>query len=379
MPNHAVWQNERSALGAVVLYRAGAAKTLQHNHQLASGEHGLSMPEPSRMKDVALLAGVSTMTVSRVLNSNIGVTEGVRQRVFKAVEQLRYQPNEVARSLREKRSRQIGVIVPYLSDPFFATCAHTISGVARSHAYSVVLSTSDEDPQAEYEEASRMLRRNVEGLLLIPADTRGKRSLLLADKFTQRPIVTLDRPVAGSGFESVLVENERGAMMGTEHLLKLGHKRIVYVGLRDSMYTMAMRRSGYEAAMRSTGLTPEVLFLSGALEDSLEAVRLLTSRVRPPMALMSANNLITRHLLHSLQQLGMQPPSPVALLGFDDFDMADLMQPGITVVRQPAEVLGQIAAELLFKKFENSQVPVVNQTTVLPVELVVRGSCGAKL
>ena len=326
-----------------------------------------------------MLAGVSTMTVSRVLNGNVSVTEGVRQRVFTAVEQLRYQPNELARSLREKRSRQVGVIVPYLSDPFFATCAHVISGVARSHSYSVVLSTSDEGPQAEYEEASRMLRRNVEGLILIPADTSGNRSLLLAEKFMQRPIVTLDRPVEGSGFESVLVENERGAMIGTEHLLKLGHKRIVYVGLRDSMYTMAMRRSGYEAAMQNIGLEPRVVLLSGALGDSLVAVRSVTSTVKPPTALISANNLITRHLLHSLQQLGMHPPSPVALLGFDDFDMADLMQPGITVVRQPAELLGQTAAELLFKKLGNPHVTITGQTIVLPVELIVRGSCGAKL
>lgn len=326
-----------------------------------------------------MLAGVSTMTVSRVLNSNVGVTEGVRLRVFSAIEQLRYQPNELARSLREKRSRQLGVIVPYLSDPFFATCAHVISGVARSHAYSVVLSTSDEGPQAEYEEASRMLRRNVEGLILIPADTRGSRSLLLAEKFLQRPVVTLDRPVEGSGFESVLVENERGAMLGTEHLLKLGHKRIAYVGLRDSMYTMALRRSGYEAAMQGAGLKPKIVLLPGALEDSLEAVRSLTSQSRPPTALVSANNLITRHVLHSLQQLGMHPPSPVALLGFDDFDTADLMQPGITVVRQPAELLGQTAAELLFKKLENPQMASVGHTTILPVELVVRGSCGARL
>ena len=127
------------------------------------------MPRSARMSDVAKLAGVSTMTVSRVLNGSANVTEEPRQKVFAAIERLRYQPNELARSLREQRSRQIGILVPYLYDPFFATCAHVISTVAKQHSYSVVLSTSNEDPQTEYEEASRMLRRNVEGLIVIPS------------------------------------------------------------------------------------------------------------------------------------------------------------------------------------------------------------------
>ncbi len=113
------------------------------------------MAGSARMSDVAKLAGVSTMTVSRVLNKGPNVTEGMRRKVFAAIEQLCYQPNELARSLREQRSRQIGVLVPYLLDPFFAGCAHVISTVAKQHSYSVVLSTSNEDPQAEFDEASR--------------------------------------------------------------------------------------------------------------------------------------------------------------------------------------------------------------------------------
>src|SRR5579875_890322 len=130
------------------------------------------MTKSARMSDVAKLAGVSTMTVSRVLNGSANVTDEPRQKVFAAIEKLRYQPNELARSLREQRSRQIGVLVPYLYDPFFATCAHVISTVAKQHAYSVVLSTTNEDPATEYDEASRMQRRNVEGLIVIPSHPR---------------------------------------------------------------------------------------------------------------------------------------------------------------------------------------------------------------
>jgi LacI family transcriptional regulator len=336
------------------------------------------MAKSARMSDVAKLAGVSTMTVSRVLNESAGVTEGLRKKVFLAIEKLRYQPNELARSLREQRSRQIGVLVPYLFDPFFATCAHVISTVAKQHMYSVVLSTSNEDPQTEYEEASRMLRRNVEGLIVIPSHRAHGESLLLGHEFDRMPIVTLDRPIEGSGFDSLVVENEQGGRLGTEHLLALGHKRIAYVGLSDELYTMCMRHRGYSLAMEVAGLKPTAAICTGAIEDALARIgRLLSSRQRPT-ALFCANNLITRQVLHSLQALNVYPPDGIALVGFDDFDTADLLRPGITVVRQPNELLGRTAAELLFERLSDSATPKAGKRTVLPVELVVRGSCGAR-
>ena len=329
------------------------------------------------MSDVAKLAGVSTMTVSRVLNENPNVTDSMRQRVSAAIEQLRYQPNELARSLRERRTRQIGVIVPYLFDPFFAICAHAVNTVAKRHSYSVVLSTSNENPEDEFEEANRMLRRNVEGLILIPTDATGASSRLLGHEFERMPIVTLDRPVRGSRFDSVLVENERGAQMGTEHLLSLGHKRIAYVGLTDDLYTMGMRHRGYNAAMQAAGLETQTALLSGALDDSLTALRTLLSVKKPPTALFSANNLITRHVLEALQAMGHHPPHPIALVGFDDFETACLLRPGITVVQQPIELLGQTAAEILFARLRNTGRPASGRPKTLPVKLIVRGSCGS--
>jgi LacI family transcriptional regulator len=335
------------------------------------------MAKSARMSDVAKLAGVSTMTVSRVLNESAGVTEGLRKKVFVAIEKLRYQPNELARSLREQRSRQIGVIVPYLFDPFFATCAHVISTVAKQHTYSVVLSTSNEDPQTEYEEASRMLRRNVEGLIVIPSHPSTGDSLLLAHEFDRMPIVTLDRPIDGSGFDSLLVENEQGGRLGTDHLISLGHKRIAYVGLSDELYTMCMRHRGYSLAMEVAGLKPTAVICTSAIEDAREKIGKLLTAKSKPTALFCANNLITRHVLHSLQALDIYPPDGIALVGFDDFDTADLLRPGVTVVRQPSELLGRTAAEVLFERLNESRTPKAGKRTVLPVELVVRGSCGA--
>jgi LacI family transcriptional regulator len=291
---------------------------------------------------------------------------------------MQYQRNEVARSLREQTSRQIGILVPNLYDPFFATCAHAISRVAKEHAYSVVLSTSDEDPKAEYDEASRMLRRNVDGLVLIPAIPGKRQSSLMEPEFEGLPIVTLDRPVEGSKFDRLLVQNKRGAEMGTEHLIELGHKRILFVGLQRPLYTMRMRQAGYEEAMVSARLKGQVCLVSEALPDTLAALEPILSGKRPPTAIFCANNLTTRHVLHALHQMGMCPPHPVALVGFDDFETADLMRPGITVVRQPVESMGRLAGELLFSRLGKEGAFAAARRIVLPVELVVRGSCGAK-
>src|ERR1700710_1362069 len=150
------------------------------------------------MSDVAKLAGVSTMTVSRVLNENANVLEETRQRVFSAVEKLGYRRNELARSLRERRSRQIGILVPNLCDPFFAISAQAINRVARDHGYSVSIATTEEHADLEYEEASRMVRRSVEGLVVIPVDVKGN-SRLLSPEMQALPFVTIDRPASGAG------------------------------------------------------------------------------------------------------------------------------------------------------------------------------------
>ena len=330
------------------------------------------------MTDVAKLAGVSNMTVSRVLNNHSNVSADVRRRVLAAIEQLRYQPNEVARSLRDKRSRQIGIIVPYLYDPFFATCAHIIGSVAKQHMYSVVLSTTNEDPRDELREVNQMMRRNVEGMLIIPAGTQKDPSQLRRHSFDRVPIVTLDRPVEGCPFDSVLVENERGAFAGTEHLLRAGRRRIAYVGLATELYTMVMREQGYIAAMNKARLRPEVLHVSGALDDARALVSRIMLRRNPPNALFCSNNLVTQQVLHGLQAMELHPPKNIALVGFDDFEAADLVRPGVTVLRQPVEQLAKTAAEILFGRLTNPRGQQPPKQMVLPVELVVRGSCGAR-
>jgi LacI family transcriptional regulator len=192
------------------------------------------------------------------------------------------------------------------------------------------------------------------------------------------PLVTLDRPLNGSRWDSVLVQNKRGGQLATEHLIRRGHKRIACVSLGSHLYTMRMRQQGYRGAMRTAGLKADVHTVTDTPGTTDAAIRKLVESKRPPTALFCTNNLVTRHVLHALQSLNIHPPEPIALVGFDDFETAGLLQPGVTIVRQPVELLGCAAAEALFARLAEVKRDSPPKCIVLPVELVVRGSCGAK-
>ncbi len=326
------------------------------------------------MRDVANMAGVGTMTVSRVLNSSARVSDETKERVYSAIKQLNYKPNLVARSLRQAKSNSVGLIVPNFYDPFFATCAHAISLVAKKHHYSVSVTTSDEDAGMEFTEANLMVLNHVEGLAVIPAAIG--RSSLNRPEFEGTPIVTLDRPIAGQKFNSVLVENQKGALIAVEHLIEHGHKRIAYLGLSEKLYTLDARYGGYKKAMLKAGLKPSHHFTCVSEAETLAIIKSQLSSRTPATAFFMGNNLVMRHALHAFSKLRVNIPRDVAISGFDDFEMADIFKPGITVVQQPAQELGRVAAELLFARLAAKDVSAPGKRIVLPVEHIIRESCG---
>jgi len=328
---------------------------------------------PVRMRDVAERAGVGVMTVSRVLNGTAHVADETSARVYRALKDLQYQPNLMARALRGHRSRSIGVIVPYLYDPFFASCAHAISEIAKQHAYTVLLATSDENCATETEAARDLLRRQVEGIVVIPACDG--RSHLSDPEFHSIPIVAVDRPVPRSSIDRVLVENQSGAVLATEHLIRHGHRHICFIGLNDKIYTMHARATGYIKAMQAAKLRPECFFNGGDEAATLAFLRYVLARPNPPTAVLAANGLSSRHVLRAIATLDIHVPEEIAFIGFDDFDLADILRPALTVVRQPVQRAGEEAAQLLFNRLEaKSNGPA--QKLSLPVELVIRRSCG---
>jgi LacI family transcriptional regulator len=330
------------------------------------------------MNDVARLAGVGTMTVSRVLSGTVPVSESTAQKVRTAVEQLQYQPNELARVFRGQQSRTIGLIVPYLYDSFFANCAHAISEVVMEHGYSMILTTSHEDSLIEFDAAEKMIQRHVEGVLMIPARVDGTRSKLMEDLFRRTPLVAFDRPSPNPSVDVVLVQNSAGARRMVEHLIEHGHKRICFVGLNHALYTIHARFTGYRQAMRHANLSEDSLWDCTSLEHALDGVLKKLKSPHPPTAFFTSNNLTTRFVLAALHSAGVTIPEEVALAGFDDFDLAEMTSPPLSVIRQPAQQMGKAAINLLFERIAQNEVAPGGNRIVLPVEMVLRRSCGCK-
>ena len=328
------------------------------------------------MSDVARLAGVGTMTVSRVLSGTVPVSAETAQRVQTSIEQLNYRPNELARAFRGQRSRSIGLIIPYLYDPFFANCAHAVTTVAKERGYSVIITTSNEDPDVEYFEVEQMLQRHVDGLVVIPA--RFRQSRLTRTLFGKTPVVAFDRPVDDPAMDVVLVQNTAGARRMVEHLIGHGHQRIAFMGLSRILFTINARFLGYRRALQDAGLQEDAFFGCESHEDTLRAVQEKLQGPNAPTAVLTSNTLATRYVLSALLHLGVKMPNDLAFAGFDDFDMAEFTSPSLTVVRQPAREMGRVATNLLFDRIERGELPQTGNRIVLPVEIVLRRSCGCK-
>ncbi|HVU47264.1 MAG TPA: LacI family DNA-binding transcriptional regulator [Terracidiphilus sp.] len=329
------------------------------------------------MSDVARLAGVGTMTVSRVLSGTVRVSAETAQRVHTAIEQLKYRPNELARAFRGQRSRSIGLIIPYLYDPFFANCAHAVTSVAKEHGYSVIITTSNEDPDTEYAEAEHMLERHVDGMVFIPS--RFRQTRLSRTLFGKTPVVAFDRPVPDQSLDVVLVQNTTGARHIVQHLIEEhGHKRIAYIGLSRTLFTINTRFLGYRRAMQDAGLEEDATFECNSEEIALRILKEKLDRKDAPTAILTSNTLATRYVLSAIAHLGIKVPGDLAFAGFDDFDLAEFTSPPLTVVRQPAQEMGRVATNLLFDRITRGETPQTGNRIVLPVEIVLRRSCGCK-
>lgn len=337
-----------------------------------------SDPKEPTMADVARLANVGTMTVSRVLNNSAHVNPETAKRVYWAMEALQYRPNEAARTLRGHKSRSIGVLVPSLADPFFAICAHSINLVAQANGYSMILTTSHSDPEVEYAQAQWMLQRHVEGLILVP--TQAQNSRLQDRHFDRIPIVAFDTPVDIKRVDSVLVENHDGAFRATQHLIGHGHTRIQFLGNDEKLYTIQARMEGYRRAMDAAELPTLAKLDCASQEIVTQELRAAREQGKLPTAFFCANNWITKFLIRSLFELGIRVPDQAAIIGFDEVEMADLLQPTLTVIRQPIVYMGTLSANLLFHNLKLSQQerPEEGTRKVLPVDLILRASCGCK-
>lgn len=330
------------------------------------------------MYDVAREAGVAQMTVSRVINGGIHVSAGVQKCVRAAIDKLGYEPNEAARMLKGQKAHIIGLIVPTLADSFFSVCANSVQDIATRHGYMTLIQTSSRRAEVETSEIDMMVSRNVAGLLLVPMER--KISARLAEvQASGLPIVVLDRLIRGLNASAVFAENTLGAEKAVRHLIGHGHKQIACLGYGADQLSIHERIEGYTNAMKEAGLERQVWRV-----DSAKAIPALLQRklkgVRAPSALFTLNNVATIQTLKTLQDLGIRIPKDIALVGFDELELASLLTVPVTAVRQSAHELGRSGANLLFNMMRSETPPkdIPKTHLILPTELVIRNSCGCK-
>lgn len=328
------------------------------------------------MADVAARAGVSVATVSRALSGDGRlVSAPLLERVHAAVEELGYQPNHLARNMRSGTSRIFGLVISDVGNPFFTAVARGAEDVAQKHGYSLVLSNTDENPEREAATLGVMLAERAAGIIIATTNENGealRRSVAMGTA-----IVAIDRRIQGLPTDSVAVDNEGGAYEAVGHLIRLGHRRVAIIGGPSDAHTARERLRGYERAHREARLPIDpVLVTQGTFRES--AGRALTRQVlaldEPPTAIFSVNNLTTIGVMHALRETGWGVPERVSLVGFDDIPTAELLDPPLTVVRQPTYRMGAQAVELLIRRIEEPDTPV--QEVLLSGSLVVRGSTG---
>jgi len=328
------------------------------------------------LTDVAKIAGVGIMSVSRVVNGTRKVSPETERRVRGAIERIGYEPNEAARILKGQRSHVLGLIVPDLGDPFFATCANAIQETARRAGYLTWMAASARKEDVERELTKAMTKGHVAGLLVIPS---GKHNDHFANATKSGiPIVSLDRPLENVDADALVVDNRAAAARATEHLIEHGHRSILFITDDETIFTRMERIKGYSQAMQRAKLPVQVSSIgpvSGSLSDQLTFALNTTA---PPTAIFAESNLVAVETLHELQRRSLRIPREMAFIAFDDFDAATLVRPSITVIKQPVAELGRQATDLLCRRLESHDCsPGLN--IVLKTSLIIRESCGCSV
>ena len=324
------------------------------------------------MRDVAERAGVSTSTVSHVINHTRFVTPALTDRVRAAMAELGYQPNVLARSLRRKETLTLGMIVPDSSSPFFAMMVRAIEETCFQQGYSVVLTNSEEDPARELSNVSVLLGKQVDGLIFVAV---GMGNDDLRRVLRSVPVVVVDRDLPGIEIDAVLVDNLGGGYQATQHLIELGHRRIACITGPSATTPSAERVIGYYRALGEAGIpADESLVVRGDFQfgSGYAGAKALLTRPDPPTAIFVCNDLMAVGAISAAAELGYCQTADLSIVGFDNITLAAYTTPSLTTVAQPIHEIGRLATEMLIQRIQTPNMPY--QRRVLPTRLVIRKS-----
>jgi LacI family transcriptional regulator len=324
------------------------------------------------LADIARVAGTSPSTASRAINGKGYVSADAKQRLLEAAERLGYVPNASARTLKQRTSRAVGVVVSDLGNQFYGRLAAAIEQTLRDADYQMVLVGDNSERAEELRAVRTFLAMRAPGVIMTPVD--GHASELLVEHGV--PVVEVDRRLAQAPCDAVVIDNERGAREATAHLLALGHRRVALLVADTDWTSDAGRLTGYRRALRDASVRlDERLIVRVGFHDRGAANRIAAVlRDEQPTAVFAANNLLAEQAWRVVRAQGMRLAVDVSLVGFDDVAWMEMVSPGLTVVAQPTEELGRRAAHLLLRRLRDPGCPPTVER--LEPTLVVRGSTG---
>lgn len=322
------------------------------------------------IKDIAKKANVAVSTVSYVLNNTKNVKPETRERIYKAIKELNYQPSSVARSLKTKQTLTIGIILPDITNLFFTETTRGIEDAANQHGYNVILCNTDKDPKKEMAYLNTLYSKDVDGIIFI--GTCMNQHIVKDKKDT--PIVFIDSK-SGENVTSISVDNIKGGYLATKHLLEKKRSEIIF--LTGPLYRKAYfeRMTGYLNALRSEGLEYNELLVyqcEGSFQGGYNIIQSIFDKKMEIKSIFAASDVIALGAMRALIERGMKVPEDVSVVGYDDISISSMFIPSLTTVRQPKYLMGQKSVELLMKKIEDKSFK--NEYVVLEPELIIRES-----
>ena len=327
--------------------------------------------------DVAKRAGVSPITVSRVINNSGYISAATRDRVETVIKEIGYVPNTLARGLRSKRTNTLALVVTDITNPYFTSMARGVEDVAGASNYAVIYCNTDESETKEEKYANILAQRQVDGVLLVPACENAKIINFL--KSNDISVVVLDRRVSGVNTDFVRADSENGANRLIKLLIGLGHERIAVITGPKKVSTAVDRVKGYRQALVDAGLKENELVYYGSFtqQSGYDFTKQAMLQSPRPTAIFAANNFILLGVVKALRELQLKVPEDISVVGFDDFPESMLVKPFFTAVLQPAYEMGRLAAELLLKRI-SGELSGECQKIILQTELIERESSGPK-
>lgn len=325
------------------------------------------------IREVAESAGVSYATVSHVINNTRLVSPETRQRVLAAMDSLNYRPNALARSLRQGKTNTIGLVLPDSANPFFAEISRGIEDQAFKKGYSVFLCNTETDVKRELFYVDVLSKKQVDGIIFVAAgDQADSVDFLLRRKM---PLVMIDRDVPTVEADAVLTDHELGGFLATQHLLELGHTRIACIAGQSSITPSAARITGYRRALAQAGIaSDESLILRGDYhaQSGMDITHSILQMDPRPTAIFALNDLMALGALRALAEAGYSVPRDMAVVGYDDLEIARFTNPPLTTIAQPKKEIGTQAVDLLVDRVSHRSRPP--SRLILPPELIVRRS-----